>query len=353
MFPGKQSARLISVVVWNVSRETFDAVRRPWRKNSSLLAYTGLLPFRQQEGEGKLATNPDLPPVCDYEGSDYRSRFWESGERAYEDRVERVALRRMMPAQGDTLIEVGAGFGRLADEYLGYERVVLFDYSRTLLREAQEKLGDDARFIYVAGNWYRMPFVRGLFATIVQIRTLHHAADVPAVFAQLARIARPQAMYVLEFASKKNLKAILRYATGQQDWSPFSPDPVEFVELNFDFHPRWIREQLENAGFEPQQILTVSHFRVPLLKKLVPTGALVALDSGVQFTGNWWQFSPSVFVLNKNRAAQQVADKGFFFSCPECETPLGDPQDGALDCPGCGLRWPVVDGLYDFKEPLS
>jgi ubiquinone/menaquinone biosynthesis C-methylase UbiE len=296
--------------------------------------------------------NPDLPPVCDYEGSDYHSRFWESGERAYEDQVERVALRRLMPPQGDTLIEVGAGFGRLADEYRGYKRVVLFDYSRTLLREAQEMLGGDPRFIYVAGNWYRMPFVTGLFETLVQIRTLHHAADVPAVFTQLARIARPQANYVLEFASKKNLKAILRYAARRQEWSPFAPDPVEFVELNYDFHPRWIRQELENAGFEPQRMLTVSHFRIPLLKKVVPTNALVALDSSIQFTGNWWQLTPSVFVLNRSLADHVTVAENQFFACPECAEALGKPQNGALVCPGCGLSWPVVDGLYDFKEPL-
>ena len=133
----------------------------------------------------------DTPPVCDYEGSDYRTRFWENQGRDYEDQVERIALRQMMPPTGGTLIEIGAGFGRLADEYVGYERVVLFDYSRSLLREAQAHLGDDPRFIYVAGNWYDMPFVDGLFDTIVQIRTLHHAADVPALFAQLARIAKP------------------------------------------------------------------------------------------------------------------------------------------------------------------
>ena len=208
MFPGKHSGVGLAL---NVSRETFSAARCLWRCDLSLLAYASLVSCGQQEGDCELAKSPDLPPVCDYEGSDYRSRFWESGDRAYEDRVERVALRRMLPPQGDTLIEVGAGFGRLADEYRGYRRVVLFDYSRTLLREAQKLLGEDPRFIFVAGNWYTMPFVSGLFETVVQIRTLHHAADVPAVFAQLARIARPGATYVLEFASKKNLKAILRY----------------------------------------------------------------------------------------------------------------------------------------------
>ena len=67
-------------------------------------------------------------PVCDYEGSDYRARFWQNQGRDYEDGAERVALRRLMPPGGDTLLDVGAGFGRLANEYAGYRRVVLFDY---------------------------------------------------------------------------------------------------------------------------------------------------------------------------------------------------------------------------------
>ena len=29
--------------------------------------------------------------ICDYEGSDYQSRFWKNGNRSYEDAVERVA----------------------------------------------------------------------------------------------------------------------------------------------------------------------------------------------------------------------------------------------------------------------
>lgn len=303
--------------------------------------------------KGEIENMEQLPPVCDYEGSDYRARFWEGGGRDYEDSVERIALRRLMPASGKTLIEVGAGFGRLADEYTGYERVVLFDYSRTLLREAQARLGKDPRFIYVAGNWYEMPFVTGLFETVVQIRTLHHAADVPAVFQQLSRIAHPQAAYVLEFASKHNLKAVLRYWTRKQEWSPFSPEPVEFVELNFDFHPHWIRDRLGEAGFEPGKMLTVSHFRIGVLKRVVPLQFLVKMDSLAQKTGDWWQLSPSVFVHSRHSSLGAPAGPDQFFACPSCQTSLGEPQDGVLLCSGCGKRWSYEDGLYDFKQPVS
>ncbi len=296
---------------------------------------------------------PEPIPVCDYEGSDYRARFWQNQGRDYEDAAERVALRRLLPPTGDVLLDVGAGFGRLAGEYAGYRRVVLFDYSRSLLREARQRWGDAPRFLFVAGNWYHLPFVDGLFDSLVQVRTLHHAADAPALFDELARVARGDAAYVLEFASKHNLKAMLRYWLGRQPWSPFDPQPVEFVALNYDFHPAWIREQLAAAGFAPGDMLPVSHFRFGPLKRLAPTGLLVALDSAAQRTGRWWQVSPSVFVPSRLVRPRPPAAGGFFL-CPTCHLGLGQPHDGVLACanPACGRRWRVEDGIYDFKEPL-
>jgi len=293
-------------------------------------------------------------PVCDYEGSDYRARFWQNQGRDYEDGAERVALRRLMPPSGGTLLDVGAGFGRLADEYRGYRRVVLFDYSRSLLREARERWGDDPRLLFVAGNWYNLPFADGVFDTLVQIRTLHHAADAPALFAELARVARVEAAYVLEFASKHNLKAMLRYRLGRQAWSPFDPEPVEFVALNYDFHPDWIRTQLVDAGFAPGDMLAVSYFRLGPLKRLAPTPLLVGLDSALQRTGRWAQLSPSVFVPSRLVRSPAVVVPGAFFACPTCHLSLGEPRDGLLVCANsaCGRRWRVEDGVYDFKEPV-
>lgn len=293
------------------------------------------------------------PPVCDYEGSDYRQRFWEDRGRDYEDLAERIALRRLMPPAGETLIDIGAGFGRLADEYGGYRRIVLFDYSRSLLREAQGRLGQDPRFIYVAGNWYQMPFIAGLFETMIQVRTIHHAADVPALLNQLARIARPSGHYVMEFANKRHLKAIFRYWAGRQRWSPFQRQPVEFVELNFDFHPSWMRQQLQTAGFSPQRMLTVSHFRIPILKKLIPANLLAKMDGLFQLTGEWWQFSPSIFLNSKAPASGKPAEADAFFACPQCGSSLGEAISGILECSDeeCGRRWRVKDGIYDFKEP--
>ena len=290
------------------------------------------------------------PPICDYEGSDYQTSFWDQGGRAYEDRVEAVALRRLLPPGGDLLVEIGAGAGRNTTRYSGFGRVVLLDYSLTQLQQAQERLGKSERYIYVTGDVYRLPFVDALFEVATMIRVLHHLAEAPRALAQIRRVLRPQGTFILEFASKLNLKAILRYLLRRQKWSPFTPEPVEFVPLNFDFHPRTVRSWLNEASFEIKRQLTVSHFRIGLLKRIVPTRLLVALDSLAQLTGDWWQFTPSVFV--KSQAVGQdviLSYDGAFFRCPACEHEELKDTSQALICSGCGKEWPIIGGIYDFR----
>ena len=238
-------------------------------------------------------------PVCDYEGSRYSTEFWTQ-EREYEDRAERIALKKLLPPRGGTLIEIGAGAGRLADLYLGYDRIVLMDYARSTLVEARERVtarfpDHAARFRFVAADVYALPFVDGLFDTVTMVRVMHHVADVPAALAGIAAILKPDATFVLEFANKRNLKAILRYLARRQAWSPFAPEPVEFVKLNFDFHPAWMEARLREAGFSVKNTLAVSHFRWALLKRLIPAKILAAADGAIQSVGAAWKLTPSIF----------------------------------------------------------
>ena len=128
-------------------------------------------------------------PVIDYEGSGYRQNFWEGQGREYEDAVERIALRRLLPSRGGRIAEIGAGFGRLADLYLGYEQIVLFDYSRTMLSDAVRRWGDDKRFVFIAGNLYQMPLADQSLDALVMVRVMHHLADIPAALAPVASAA--------------------------------------------------------------------------------------------------------------------------------------------------------------------
>ena len=296
------------------------------------------------------------PPVCDYTGSDYQTSFWDQGGREYEDRTEAIALKRLLPKSGQLMLELGAGAGRNTPRYAGYERIVLLDYSTTQLQQAQQKLGKSERYVFVAADVYRLPFVDGLFDGATMIRTLHHMADAPKALGQVRKVLQPGATFILEFASKLNLKAILRYLLGRQEWSPFALEPVEFVALNFDFHPKAVRDWLRDCGFRIEKTLTVSHFRIGLLKRLVPTGILVTLDSLAQRSGSLWQLTPSVFVrasLGGERSVTIPKDVIQWFKCPACGNSHLAAKEDCLECFSCGSQWAVRDGIYDFREPVN
>jgi len=184
------------------------------------------------------------------------------------------------------------------------------------------------------------------------IRVLHHMADPHDALSQVRESLQPGTAFILEFANKHNLKAILRYWFKRQSWSPFTPEPVEIIPLNYDFHPRAVKGLLAESKFKIERMLTVSHFRIGFLKRWVPTKLLVWLDSIAALTGNWWQLSPSVFVQTEAVGETPTASAGAFFRCPECKEALGEPVENVFSC-GCGLRWGIEDGIYNFKQPFG
>ncbi len=297
--------------------------------------------------------------ICDYEGSRYRTDFWEGQNRAYEDGVERLAMKKLLPPHGERLIEIGAGFGRLVDLYQGYQQVILTDYARTQLEEAQRYLGQDNRFVYVVADIYNLPFIDNLFNTLTMVRVMHHLADVPAALKELYRVISPNGTAVIEYASKLHLKALTRWLLRRQKESPFSRAPYEFVEMNFNFHPAWMGQQFETAGFQLRHLRTVSHFRMNLFKRTLPIQWLVKMDGWAQNTGHWWQLTPSVFV-QAQASKTPVLSLPASFRCPSCgypklaplETAAAPSADQVFTCPDCQQRWSFQNGIYDFKTPL-
>jgi len=287
--------------------------------------------------------------ICNYEGTDYHGDFWRGRGRDYEDLAERAALRRLLPGRGRRLLDVGGAYGRLSEFYSGYQQVVIVDYSTSLLREAQSRLGRDGRVIYVAADVYALPFVDAAFDVEMMVRVIHHMEDVPAALAEVRRCLAGAGVFVLEFANKRHLKSILRWLLRRQRWSPFDPAPYEFVEMNFDFHPAWMRARLAEAAFHVKQCRTVSHFRLPLLKRLVPAAALAALDGLLQPTGAWCQLTPSVFCRAVLDGPRVPAAGALIFRCPACSGPLPGAESQVLACGRCGREWPIEDGIYNFK----
>ncbi len=290
--------------------------------------------------------------ICDYEGSRYRTEFWEGQGREYEDRAERIALRKLLPPHGRRLIEIGAGYGRLVDLYQDYDEVLLLDYALSQLQQARERLGNDC-VRYIAADLYHIPLVDCCLDTAVMVRVMHHVQDPPTALSEIARILIPQGAFILEYANKRNLKAILRYLLRRQEWNPFSLQPVEFVRLNFDFHPAYMEARLREAGFDLEEELTVSTFRLPLLKRLVPASLLAHLDGLLQGPTAGLKLAPSLFLQARAEKTGPAAPVEALFRCPICGASPLETTAAALICLGCGRRWAIQDGIYNFKEPIT
>ena len=300
--------------------------------------------------------------ICDYEGSDYKTRFWQNADRAYEDAAERIALRRLLPPRGRRIIEFGAGFGRLADLYTGYGQIVLLDYSRTMLEQAMERWGGDPRFTFVAADVYHLPFAEGVFDAATMIRVIHHMAKVPDALAQIRRAIAPGGVFILEFANKRHVKSAARYLLRRQEWNPFEPHPLEFAKLNFDFHPAWMLSQLRQAGFVTRRKLSVSYLRSGFLKRRVPVQWMVYADALLQRTAWLGLWSPSVFTQNGTDDERRTTgdrpapiDESLpvdaIFRSPRSGQPLRR-EGNEMVCDADGTRWRVQGNFYDFKEAL-
>ncbi len=292
------------------------------------------------------------PRFCDYEGSDYRTAFWEGRGREYEHLSERIALRRLLPPSGGRIIDIGGGFGRTVDLYSGYQEIVLMDYAMSQLLDGRSRLAGKP-ITYVAANVYNMPFQEAAFDAAVTVRVLHHLSDVPAALQAIHGILQPGAAFVMEYANKRNLKAVLRYVLGLQKHSPFDRQPWEFAELNFDFHPAYMEQHLKSAGFTIERQLAVSHFRIGLLKRLVPARLLATADGWLQQPTAFLRWTPSVFLRARCTRMSAPTPPIGLFRCPQCGSTALQTLPDALNCTACNSLWSTEQGIYDFRRPVQ
>jgi ubiquinone/menaquinone biosynthesis C-methylase UbiE len=243
------------------------------------------------------------PPVYDLS---YRDAFWAS--RAYEDLCDRLALRALLPAHGGQLLDLGAGFGRLSDEYAAFDHVTLVDASPAMVEAARERVGADPRFTVVQADATDIPIASGSIDVVVAVRLILHVKNPDAVFAEVSRVLRPGGLFVLEFPNRNHLLARLRYLARRQDWAPGEPDSHEYREGHFSHQPATVLRQLRRAGLVPVRRRAVSLFRSARLKALVPARHLARIEAPLQAPLGRLAPSPSVYIASRNRGRPAVAD---------------------------------------------
>jgi ubiquinone/menaquinone biosynthesis C-methylase UbiE len=302
----------------------------------------------------------------DYESYDY-TKFWEDNKRLYEDRAERLALKKLLTGVDGTnkfFCDIGCGYGRLFNEYKDFENIVLLDYSIKNLKNARKRIkkflgngqGNLSSIYFIAADASRLPLRSRCADVVLTVRMVHHLDDPEMYFDEVARILKNRGLYFLEFANKRNLKNILRYFIGKMDTSPFNMLPSQVGETILNFHPRYITGTLKKRKFTIKKMISVSNFRLNILKRFPGTKALIFFERLYQMTTPFVLLGPSVFlkgILGGKREEERQTESGAslrdILLCPYCRKQSLVFKKDRFTCTNCRIVFKQKNGVYDFR----
>lgn len=298
--------------------------------------------------------------IQDYAEKDYAS-FWKGDERRYFDDVEQIIVRKLLPSEADWFADLGCGFGRFKEAYVGrYRNVIMLDYSRSLLLEAKKSVQNpgSSRFYFVLADIYNLPFRDGSLDAALMARVFHHLKEPDQALRQIRRILRPKGELVFNYYNKRNLREILRSLLRKPGLDPFRVEHVNTGgdELLYYSHPAYIALTLQRLNFSIQRKLGVGIFFGGLFSKVYRPAVIEKLLSPVL---GRYSLSALVFlkaVLQKEPPDLPVVNRGDapfseMLICPSCRASALEDRSDAMICSGCRASFPVMDGIYDFRLP--
>lgn len=235
--------------------------------------------------------------IADYDSTNYNyEEYWQN--RQYEHLAEVVALRKLLPEKGASLLDIGGGYGRNLKEVIkNYHHATLLDYSAQNLDRAKSFLKEDLEKItLIKGDAYKLPFLDESFDVAMMIRVTHHLENPEIAIKEAYRVLKPDGIFILEFANKCHFKALLKHGPKfYKDLSPHS-QLTKSSGVFLNWHPKKIEEIVKSVGFIVDEKLSVSNLRSQTLKKVFGDHTLAILDSLVMKPASNFYFGPSIWL---------------------------------------------------------
>jgi ubiquinone/menaquinone biosynthesis C-methylase UbiE len=231
--------------------------------------------------------------------------YWPG--RNYEHQSEVIAITRLLEnSRFNNSVDIGGGFGRLIPALIPFsKKIILIEPSNKLRSIAQKTYPSDKQVTVISGTAQKTNLSASSQDLAMLVRVLHHIPDPLPVFKEIYRILKPEGIFILEFANSFNFKAkIQSWVTGQ----PILLIPVEKRKLSnirrktipfVNHSPVTINRLLAKTGFTIEKKLSVSNFRLPFIKNILPVSLLIKLEKYFQPVLSGFDFGPSIFILAK------------------------------------------------------
>ncbi|MFH1407808.1 MAG: class I SAM-dependent methyltransferase, partial [Patescibacteria group bacterium] len=185
-----------------------------------------------------------------YNDKNYDYKFYWK-KRSYEHNCEVIALKKLLPKKGNSIIDIGAGFGRLFPVYESrFKEVILFEPSKKLLEQARDNINKstiDKVFFRIGKIPIRDRPKLGLslieYDCVLMVRVAHHLEDLNSAIASVSKIIKKDGVFILEFANKIHFLNILKNSA-RLNFGFFSQKPYK-VGTFILLHPAYVKEVLE------------------------------------------------------------------------------------------------------------
>lgn len=243
-----------------------------------------------------------------YDQYDYK-QYWQG--REYEHQSEVHALKHFIKTIGKRklTVDVGSGFGRLAPIYLpSTQKAILLEPSKKHSRIAQKDLEKKYQNFKIVNSQVEEinRTIKEKPDLIIMVRVLHHIKDLESVLNKLFKLLKPGGYFILEFANKEHAKATIKEVLAGNitfPWDILRKDIRSKHNRNkktlpfINYHPEDVKNCLLSAGFEIEEIRSVSNFRNKIFKTFIPLPILLAIERCAQNMFGSLTFGPSIFIL--------------------------------------------------------
>jgi len=283
-----------------------------------------------------------------YEGIEYQD-FWRPDDRSRLDELERAVVSELLPPSGSRIIDLGCGYGRLADCYSGkFRQIVMFDASLSLLQQACERMNGKAWFI--AGDIDHLPFRKCSFDQVLMVRVFHHMPDSKACLLEIGRVLGKDGSFVFSYSNKRNIARIMAYLLGRDHHNPYSLETEGIGTTLIRHHPRMVADLLRETGFRDIQYRGVGIFdKIPgaggLLDMWAAGGKLFAPILGSSKIAPWILCKGHHPGNNGLIDTDQLTD---LLQCPSCGSSMTE-EPSAYVCLGCREKYPIRDQIIDLR----
>jgi ubiquinone/menaquinone biosynthesis C-methylase UbiE len=287
-------------------------------------------------------------PYSLYEGIEYK-QFWSGLPKHKQDELEHAILRNLIPVSGTRIIDVGCGYGRLADDYMGrFQQVIMVDGSMSLLRQAYEKTNGQA--IYIACDVNHLPFRSAAFDVVLMIRVFHHIENSRGCLYELHRLLSKDGRLVFSYCNKQNARRVISWLARTTTVNPYSTEPVGVGSTFISHHPNAIHKILIETGFSNIHdygagVVDWLAGRIGLRGRWIASAVQLAPFFAMSKIAPWIFCQADAKENNNINDAEGITD---ILQCPSCDSSLSDGQKGYM-CRTCKNHYPIENGIIDLR----